>query len=262
MGLGFSLNTSALNPKCIHLVGPLRMPCLLLQRSQWAPEHAGHHRCMKLVDGRELSVLHLRGLLPQTLDLIRSCTCLASRMTATSASPNCLQHDKPAPLGSNFAVRMCSQSSFEYQHGSPCLCRNPAPPTPMTLDPGFSLDTSYPIFTHKCGPISSFLVISDPAAAKHVLRATEHAHPSQEACVCVCVCVLSFNEKGCTCPASSVTASFWLSPNRLRCEKEALPMKPVRPLARSLALMPPPALRPPRFSGRQVQHEVHLQRTE
>jgi len=49
-----------------------------------------------------------------------------------------------------------------------------------------------------------------------------------------------------TCPTSSVAASFWPNPKRLRCEKEAEPMKPGRaPSAAAWAEMPPPAESPP-----------------
>lgn len=53
-------------------------------------------------------------------------------------------------------------------------------------------------------------------------------------------------QRDCTCPISTVAASFWLRPKRLRWENDADPMKPgSAPSECPCELMPPPQLRPP-----------------
>ncbi len=53
---------------------------------------------------------------------------------------------------------------------------------------------------------------------------------------------------GPTWPISRVAASFWFSPNKFLCEKDAEPMNPGKaPSECPCELMPPPQLRPPVF---------------
>jgi hypothetical protein len=46
----------------------------------------------------------------------------------------------------------------------------------LSTAPGSRFEESGPVYLLPTGPVSSFLVISDPAAAKHVLRSTDNSN--------------------------------------------------------------------------------------